>query len=90
MIPVIRIIDENNASPELLNLRKKLIENIVEQSDVWHRTSPKKVAAGVYLKKKNDYIVAQNILCVFQETETLRYSQVCFFVIVYMHICFIF
>lgn len=58
---MIRAVDEQSAFPELLALREKLIKNLGEQSDVWHRTSPKKVAAGVYLKKKNDYIVAQNI-----------------------------
>ena len=56
-----RILDETNMFPELIILKNKLLVNLEEQSKVWHRTSSKKVSAGVFIKRKNDYIVAQNI-----------------------------
>ena len=56
-----RILDETSIFHELIVLKNKLLVNLEEQSKIWHRTSSKKVTAGIYIKRKNDYIIAQNI-----------------------------
>lgn len=56
-----KLFETSDIDEKILNLKDKLIKCISEQSHIWHRTSHKKVAAGIYLSERNDYIIAQNV-----------------------------
>lgn len=52
---------EDEIPEQLQKMKLKVKENLLKQTEVWHRTSKKKVAAGMYIQKYDDYIVAQNV-----------------------------
>lgn len=52
---------EDDIPEQLHKMKLKVKESLLKQTEVWHRTSKKKVAAGMYIQKYDDYIVAQNV-----------------------------
>ena len=60
LLPV-ELIEKEHCNAHLKTMYSNCLASLKNQTDIWHKNSKKKVAACLYLDKKNDYITVQNI-----------------------------
>ena len=59
--PLIEIVKKADMSEQEKQMLRAAVDHLRMQTDHWHTNSPKKVAASIFLRQRNDCIVAQNI-----------------------------